>query len=368
MKSFGKEIDDILEQGMQTKDYDYQLPLNLIAQQPAADRTQARLMLVSRATGAIEHHHVADLPALLHPDDLMIVNDTRVIPARVFGHMPKTGGKVEVLLVEEFEPDLWKVLLRSSRRPDLGETILLAGGEIKARVRSVDDRGFVFLEIRCDGNLPNILSEKGFPPLPPYIKRKQNTDSDETRRQRQLDQDRYQTVYARDPGAIAAPTAGLHLSAALIDRIKGRGVQLAAVTLHVGPGTFLPVRCDAVEEHKMESERYTIGLQAAQMINQAVKAEKRIVAVGTTVARTLETAAGEGGLVEARSGRTELFVYPPYRFRVVRALLTNFHLPRSTLLMLVSAFAGRELILQAYKTAVEMQYRFYSYGDCMLIV
>lgn len=353
---------------MQTKDFDYKLPSSLIAQQPAADRAQARLMVVSRSTGALLHRRVADFPTLFQRNDLMVLNDTRVIPARVFGQKPKTGGKVEVLFIEECAPDVWKTFLRSSRRPQSGETFLLAEGRIMAEVCSVGERGTALLKLRYEGDLLHILEKAGVPPLPPYIKRPKVLNSETARRERLLDQERYQTVYARVPGAIAAPTAGLHFSSDLLARLENGGVQFAKVTLHVGPGTFVPVCCDRVEEHKIDSERFMVEPQAARLINEALAAKRRIIAVGTTVVRTLETAATENGSIEAKSGRTDLFIYPPFRFRVVRALLTNFHLPRSSLLMLVSAFAGHELIRHAYEAAIKEQYRFYSYGDCMLIV
>lgn len=353
---------------MQTKDFDYKLPASLIAQQPAVERTQARVMVVNRSTGELGHYRVADLPSLLQRGDLMVLNDTRVIPARVFGRKQKTSGKIEALFIEEPEKDVWQVLLRSARRPRPGDIILLAEDRITAQVLSVGDRGRALLKLCCAGDFLKILEEEGRPPLPPYIKRRKASNSDDDCRQRQLDRERYQTVYARLPGAVAAPTAGLHFSADLFALLEKEGIRRTAVTLHVGPGTFIPVRCDRVEEHKMEAERYIVEPQTARLINEAVVNKRRIIAVGTTVVRVLETVAGENGLVEAKSGRADLFIFPPHCFHVVRALLTNFHLPRSTLLMLVSAFAGHELIRRAYETAVREKYRFYSYGDCMLIV
>lgn len=348
---------------LRTKDFDYELPPELIAQEPAPERALSRLMLVNRATGTLSHYRVFDLPFLLKEGDLMVVNDTRVIPARVCGRRLKTGGKVEALLVEECAPGLWKAMLRSSGHPGAGEHLELAGGKIVSRVHSLDAGGFVFLELRHEGDLLKILSEEGRPPLPPYIKRPKGAANNRDA----LDRERYQTVYARLPGAIAAPTAGLHFSKELLDELVRKGVQRAGVTLHVGPGTFLPVRCDLVKDHRMEEERFIIEEAAARAINRAIDEKRRVVAVGTTVVRTLESAAA-GGKVKAACGRTGIFIYPPYQFRIISALLTNFHLPRSTLLMLVSAFAGMDLIRRAYKTAVAEKYRFYSYGDCMLIV
>jgi len=367
---------------MQTGDFDYNLPQELIAQQPAAERTQARLMLVNRVTGEISHYHAADLPALLRKGDLMVLNNTRVIPARLFGRKQKTGGRMEVLFIEEGEvprPDsasgqdcraeaaeknVWQVFLHSSGRPRVGDVFLLADDKAEARIISIGERGRAVIQLRCAGDFLKILEAEGLPPLPPYIKRPKNGRTPVSGR----DSERYQTVYARVPGAIAAPTAGLHLSDGLLTALDEAGIQRTEVTLHVGPGTFLPVRCEKIENHKMESERFIIEPQSARKINDAIAEKRRIVAVGTTVVRTLESAATSGGLVAAQSGRTEIFIHPPYRFKIVNALLTNFHLPRSTLLMLVSAFAGKELIRHAYETAVREKYRFYSYGDCMLIV
>lgn len=354
---------------MQTDEFDYYLPAELIAQQPAPARDQARLMLVCRATGEISHYHAAKLPALLQKGDLMVLNDTRVIPARMFGKKQKTGGKVEVLFIEECEKNIWRVFLHSSGRPKAGDIFLLAKDKVEARVNSIGERGRAVLELRCAHDFMKILEEEGLPPLPPYIKRPKNEKSAATcRRQRQLDSERYQTVYARVPGAIAAPTAGLHLSNELLAALEKADIQRTEITLHVGPGTFTPVRSERVEDHKMESERFVILPPAARKINEAIAGKRRIVAVGTTVVRALESAVNTEGKIMTGNRRTEIFIYPPFRFQVVGALLTNFHLPRSTLLMLVSAFAGRELIRHAYETAIKEKYRFYSYGDCMLIL
>jgi S-adenosylmethionine:tRNA ribosyltransferase-isomerase len=390
---------------MHTKDFDYRLPRELIAQQPAAERTQARLMFVDRATGALGHYRVADLPDLLKPGDLMVLNDTRVIPARVFGRKQKSSGRVEALFIEETEKNVWQVFLHASRRPRPGETILLAGDRISGQVLALGERGRAVLKVDCADDLQAILAETGVPPLPPYIKRpksrglpgggpvapragisacnpvaperaghpmpgqlRNEQSMADYRNQSQSDKERYQTVYARMPGAIAAPTAGLHFSGNLLAKLAENGVQKTFVTLHVGPGTFIPVRCEQIAEHKMESERYIVEPAAAQKINRAIAEKRRIVAVGTTVVRVLESVTEENGLAAAGSGRTEIFIHPPYGFKVVGALLTNFHLPCSTLLKLVSAFGGLDLIRRAYETAVREKYRFYSYGDCMLIV
>ncbi|MDP2933849.1 MAG: S-adenosylmethionine:tRNA ribosyltransferase-isomerase, partial [bacterium] len=289
---------------MQTKDFDYHLPAELIAQEPAPERSQARLMLVRRATGEIGHYRAADLPALLQKGDLMVLNDTRVIPARLFGRKQKTGGKVEILFIEEDEKNIWQVFLHSSGRPRIGDIFLLAKEKIEATVKLIGERGRAVLELRCADDFLKILNEEGLPPLPPYIKRPKNETSAATpptagqacRRQRQLDSERYQTVYARVPGAVAAPTAGLHLSNGLLAALEKAGIQRTEVTLHVGPGTFIPVRCERIEDHKMESERFIIEPQSARKINAAIAEKRRIVSVGTTVVRALESAATNDGL------------------------------------------------------------------------
>ncbi|MDD5483380.1 MAG: tRNA preQ1(34) S-adenosylmethionine ribosyltransferase-isomerase QueA [Kiritimatiellae bacterium] len=349
---------------MLTKDFDYHLPPELIAQRPAPRRELSRLMLVRRAGGEILHYRASDLPSLLRAGDLMVLNDTRVIPARIFGRKRKTGGKAEILFIEEREKNTWEVLLHSSGRSAPGDILLLAGDKMEACVKSTGARGRALLELRGDHDLMKILEEEGLPPLPPYIKRTKN----ESAFQRQLDRERYQTVYAKTPGAIAAPTAGLHLSNELLAALEKTGVQRASVTLHVGPGTFVPVRSEKIAGHKMESERFIILPEAAAAVNNARAGRRRIVAVGTTVVRALESAAGSEEMIAPGRGRTDIFIHPPYCFKIVSALLTNFHLPRSTLLMLVSAFAGRALVRRAYEIAVREKYRFYSYGDCMLIV
>ena len=354
---------------MLTKDFDYHLPAELIAQEPALERSRSRLMLVHRATGAISHYHANDLPSLLQKGDQMVLNDTRVIPARLFGKKTKTGGKVEVLFIEESEKNTWQAFLHSSGRPKVGDSFLLAGDKVEARLISIGERGRVMLELHCTGDFLKILANEGLPPLPPYIKRPRiDGAASACSRQRQLDLKRYQTVYARVPGAVAAPTAGLHLSNKLLNTLAKAGIERTEVTLHVGPGTFIPVRCEKVEDHKMESERLFIPGPSARKINKAIAEKRRIVAVGTTTVRTLESAVSAEGKITAGNDRTEIFIYPPFHFQIVGALLTNFHLPCSTLLMMVSAFAGRDLILRAYETAIREKYRFYSYGDCMLII
>ncbi len=348
---------------MKTADFDYDLPPELIAQHPLADREAARMMVVDRRTAGIEHHHVADLPDLLHPGDLLVVNDTRVIPARLLGAKENTGGRVELLLLEEQAPDRWVALCGASRRPRPGTRLAMAGGRIMAAVTAWEADGRVVVDLAADGPLIDVLDEVGLTPLPPYIKRDYaNPDG------MVADRHDYQTVFAREPGAVAAPTAGLHLTEALLARLRARGVAHAAVTLHVGLGTFKPMDADDTEDHRMEDERFTIPEATAAAIAATREKGGRVVAVGSTVVRTLETVAARHGTVCATSGRTDLFIRPPYAFKVVDSMLTNFHLPRSTLIVMVSALAGMELTRRAYREAVACKYRFYSYGDCMLIV
>ena len=347
---------------MKTADFFYHLPPELIAQQPLPDRTRARMMVIHRATGVFDHRRVADLPAFLRTGDLLVVNDTRVIPARLYGHKIATGGSVEILLIEETVPGIWEALLRA-RHAKPGVRLELADHQIQAEILAVKDEGRVTLRLRHERPLLEILTTDGVPPLPPYIKRTTTNAL-----QRAADRERYQTVYARNPGAVAAPTAGLHFTEALLATLEQQGVRHAVVTLHVGPGTFKPVTVADVEQHHMDAERYTVPEDTARLICATRAAQGRIVAVGSTVVRTLETVAAEHGAVTASQGRSDLFIYPPYKFRVVDALLTNFHLPSSSLLMMVGALAGRDLILRAYAEAIRERYRFYSYGDCMLIL
>jgi S-adenosylmethionine:tRNA ribosyltransferase-isomerase len=378
---------------MKTSDFEYHLPPELIAQQPLPDRATARMLVVSRKTGGLEHRHVADLPEFLRTGDLLVVNDTRVIPARLFGHKIKTGGRIEALLIEERKgaesacssrsserqavlrttttsenrvmESVWEAMLKASRSPDSGSLLELASGRIQAEVVARLANGHALLRLTHNQPLMEILNQEGVPPLPPYIKRPHpKAETSQTA----IDRDRYQTVYARAPGAIAAPTAGLHFTPELLERLKRQGIKHACVTLHVGPGTFKPVTADTVEAHRMEPERYCVPEETARLICETHERKGRIIAVGSTVVRTMETVATEHGDVVAAEGRSGLFIHPPYSFRVVEAILTNFHLPASTLLMMVSAFAGQDLIRRAYATAILERYRFYSYGDCMLIV
>ena len=350
---------------MKASDFDYDLPPELIAQEPAERRDGARMMVLDRAARTIAHRRFVDLPAYLRANDLLVVNDTRVIPARVFGRKAKagTGGKVEFLLLEEIEPGVWDALMRSRRRPKAGEQVMLDDDLAVATVLEDGELGRV--KVHVESKLPwlEVLDRIGQTPLPPYILRK-----DATPERRAADKMRYQTVFARAPGAVAAPTAGLHFTPEVLDRLAGQGVGKTTVTLHVGIGTFRPVAVENVEEHKMDFERWQIPEETARKIAAAKSAGGRVVAVGTTSVRTLESAAARPEGFGAGQGRTDLFIHPPYDFRVVDAMVTNFHLPKSTLIMMISAFAGRDFVREAYREAIRERYRFYSYGDCMLIL
>jgi len=343
-------------------DFDYDLPDELIAQEPLACRDASRLLVLDRAGGAIDHRRFRDLLALLRPGDRLVLNDTRVIPARLLGRK-ESGGRVELFLAERLGGDGstadWRCLVRASRAPRPGSAIEFVGG-LRATVLEPDSEGCRVRLGATDGTLEQVLEEVGRVPLPPYIHR-------EDRGSDAADRQRYQTVFARHPGAVAAPTAGLHFTSDLLSHLADAGVEHSFVTLHVGLGTFLPVRVEQVEEHRIHSERFRIGEATAAAIDETRRSGGRVVAVGTTVVRTLESSAEADGRVGAGEGRCDLYIYPGFRFRAVDALITNFHLPRSTLLMLVAAFAGREPVLAAYREAVRREYRFYSYGDAMFI-
>jgi S-adenosylmethionine:tRNA ribosyltransferase-isomerase len=351
-----------LRELMKTSEFDFELPLELIAQHPAQRREQSRMLVVRRQEGTIEHRHFFDLPQYLNTGDLLVVNNTRVIPARVFGRKPVTGGKVEILLLEEIRPGTWDILLHAARRPKVGALITLGEGQAVAVLLSDGAKGRATIKIECQRPWLEVLEEIGIPPLPPYIKRSDVKD------QTSEDRERYQTVYARYPGAVAAPTAGLHFTDEIFQTLEKQGVKKAEVTLHVGLGTFRPVDAENVEDHRMEPERYAVSAETAKRIQETRAAGGRVVAVGSTSVRTLESVAAEHGCVVPCSGRSSLFIHPPYPFKVADAMLTNFHLPKSTLIMMICALAGRDLILRAYEEAVKEKYRFYSYGDCMLIL
>ncbi|MFL6216014.1 MAG: tRNA preQ1(34) S-adenosylmethionine ribosyltransferase-isomerase QueA [Blastocatellia bacterium] len=354
---------------MLVSEFDYELPERLIAQEPAARRDQSRLLVVDRATGALADTVFNHLPEFLRKGDVLVLNNTRVFPARLIGRrLRKTprgetmlGGRVEVFLVNRLEPLMWEALVRPGKHLLPGAKIEFARGKLTAEVINWREFGRRIVRFHTEGDFDEIIDRIGRTPLPPYIKR-----DDEDR----LDQDRYQTVYASERGAVAAPTAGLHFTAELLERIRALGVEVAEITLHVGYGTFQPIRVERVEDHHIEAERYTISDEAAAMINRALAEGRRVIAVGTTTTRALESAARRSDATGVATGTatTELFIYPGFEFRVISGLITNFHLPQSSLLMLVSALGGRELILSAYRHAVEREYHFYSYGDAMLIL
>ena len=339
---------------LKTKDYFYELPERLIAQHPAQRRDQSRLMVVHRKDG-IEHRIFSDIVDYLHAGDVLVVNETAVIPARLHGVRETTGAHVELLLLKQTGNDQWETLVRPGRRVKEGEWLSFGEGQLRCKVLSRTDAGGRVVKFVYEGEFYAVLDALGEMPLPPYIHEKAE------------DPTRYQTVYAKETGSAAAPTAGLHFTPELLEKIQQKGVILAKVLLHVGLGTFRPVSEDDLTKHVMHAEYYEISARTAEQINQARRRGGRVVAVGTTSVRVLETVAKEDGMLYEQSGWTDIFIYPGIRFKLVDALITNFHLPESTLLMLVSAFAGRERILQAYQTAVEEEYRFFSFGDAMYI-
>lgn len=344
---------------MQASELDYELDPELIAQEPLAERDGARLLCMQRGESGVVHRHVRDLPSLLEPS-LLVLNDTKVIPARLFATKP-SGGRVELLLVERLGPagrqERWLALGRASKGLRAGTSLAVDDPELSIRIDAVRGGGEVEVLLHAASGVAAALARVGLLPLPPYIRRAPEV----------LDQSRYQTVFAAHEGAVAAPTAGLHLSETLLAELRARGHELAFVTLHVGPGTFAPLRAESLAEHTMHEERYVVPESTASAIERAKREGRPVLSVGTTVVRTLEAAADEHGVVVPREGRTSIFIYPPYRFRVVDALLTNFHLPRSTLLALVMAFGGVDAVRHAYAQAVAARYRFFSYGDAMLI-
>lgn len=354
---------------MNVSDFNYALPSQLIASHPVQPRDQSRLMHVRRATGEISHHVFSELPELLQASDLLVLNNTKVFPARLLGHRMGVASEsyprdkppsamIEVLLLKPLGGDVWEVLVKPGRKMRIGERVRF-GSRLECEVLERGERGSRTVKFSYQGNFDDLVDTLGHVPLPPYIAR-----PDETR-----DKAEYQTIFARKRGAVAAPTAGLHFTPTVLRKLRQRGVETCEITLHVGLGTFQPVRAEQVEDHRVEAERFEISAEAAQTIGLARTQQRRVVGVGTTAARTLESSAQQhGGEVVAEAGETRLFIYPGFEFSCLDGLLTNFHLPRSTLLMLVSAFAGRETILRAYQEAIEANYRFYSYGDCMLIL
>jgi len=356
---------------MLATDFDYALPRDLIAQEPLPRRTDSRMLVLNRNGNALHHRHASDIGDYLAPGDLLVLNDTRVFPARTFGHWQDTPGKMEVLFIEsQMRNGEWILACKSGRATKVGHIALLAKGHIIAHFLATHGEMFYRVQLldahgspMPDETVYSLLDTHGVPPVPPYIHR---TPPDDRIRQ---DWVRYQTVYARETGSVAAPTAGLHFTPELLAALDFQGIGHTFVTLHVGPGTFRSVGTERVEDHTMASERYTLSEETAQRIRQTRTAGKRIIAVGSTTVRTLETVASEhDGEVVAAEGRSHIFIYPPYTFHIVDGMLTNFHLPKSTLLMMVSALAGRERVLDAYRIAIAERYRFYSYGDCMLIL
>ena len=339
---------------MKTDMFDYHLPEELIAQTPVGKRDTSRLLVYDKAGKEISHRHFSDILEYLGPNDALVINDTKVIPARLFGKRPNTGGQIEILLLKRLEGDVWEALARPARKAAAGRKFIFSD-RLKMRVISEHEEGIRHVELIYNGILEEILEETGIMPLPPYIHEKLEEKS------------RYQTVYARLNGSAAAPTAGLHFTEGLLKSIEGSGVKIAKVLLHVGLGTFRPVSVEDTAAHKMHSEYYEVTQEAAGLLNETRRRGGRIICVGTTSVRTLETVTDDGGTVHAGSGDTDIFIYPGYKFKACDALITNFHLPKSTLLMLVSAFASREEILNIYEIAVKEKYRFFSFGDAMLI-
>lgn len=353
-----------------TSEFDYPLPPELIAQHPADRRDGARMMVLHRARQQIEHRHFADLPEYLRNGDLVVVNNTKVIPARLFARKPGTGGRAELFLLEQNQDGTWLALMRCRRRPEPGQHLELEGTGGRAEVLNYGEEGQVVLRFTTREPFLEYLVAHGHTPLPPYIKRVSSDQCPVTGEEGQsvTDRERYQTIYAQTPGAVAAPTAGLHFTPEMFARLEALGVSRAELTLHVGIGTFRPVKTERVQDHVMHEERYEVSANAAEAIQRTRASGGRIVAVGSTTVRTLESVARDHGAVVAASGRTGIFIYPPYTFRSVDVMLTNFHLPQSTLLMMVCALAGQEFVMSAYAEAVKEKYRFFSYGDCMLIL
>ena len=341
---------------MNTHDFYYDLPPELIAQTPIEQRDHSRLLKLDRVTGAYEDRHFYDALSYLKEGDCLILNDSRVLPARLYGRRESTGAAVELLLLKTTGADVWETLARPGKRIKVGDRLVFGDGQLRAEVIGMDDEGGRTVRFEYDGQFYAILDELGQMPLPPYIK------------ERLQDKERYQTVYARELGSAAAPTAGLHFTPELLDRIRERGVEVGFVTLHVGLGTFRPVKVDNITDHKMHAEYYELSQETADVINRTKARGGRVIAVGTTTCRTLESIGMRDGAIHPASGWTDIFIYPGYEFGVIDGLFTNFHLPESTLIMLVSAFAGFDHIMAAYRHAVEERYRFFSFGDAMLIL
>lgn len=349
-------MDTIKQEGFRLQDYDYELPQELIAQDPLSKRDSSRLMVVDRRTGAVKHKIFHDILDYLHEGDCLVINNTKVIPARLMGTKEETGATIEVLLLKRRQDNVWETLVKPGKKAKPGAVISFGDGLLRGRVVDVVEEGNRLIQFEYEGIFEEILDQLGQMPLPPYITH------------RLEDKNRYQTVYAKHDGSAAAPTAGLHFTKELLRQIQEKGVAIASVTLHVGLGTFRPVKVDNILEHHMHSEFYQIEEEDAALINETKQRGGRVISVGTTSTRTLESVADADGFLKAGSGWTDIFIYPGYTFKCVDALITNFHLPQSTLLMLVSAFSDREKILAAYQEAVKERYRFFSFGDAMLII
>nr|WP_083249489.1 tRNA preQ1(34) S-adenosylmethionine ribosyltransferase-isomerase QueA [Planococcus maritimus] len=344
------------EQQLNVNDFDFELPEELIAQTPLLDRTSSRLLVMGKETGAVEHKHFRDILDHLHEGDTLVLNDTRVLPARLMGTKEETGANIEVLLLKQTEEDVWETLVKPAKKVKIGTVVSFGDGLLRAECTGVLDHGGRYFKFIYDGIFYEILDQLGEMPLPPYIREKLE------------DQDRYQTVFAKERGSAAAPTAGLHFTDELLSDIRNKGVNIAFITLHVGLGTFRPVSVESIEDHEMHAEFYRITQQTADLINATKQRGGRVISVGTTSTRTLESVAKKfGGTLQEDNGWTDIFIYPGYQFEAVDGLITNFHLPKSTLVMLVSAMSNRDAILNAYNEAVKERYRFFSFGDAMFI-
>ena len=341
---------------MKTQDFYYDLPEELIAQNPLEDRSSSRLMVLDKETGGIKHHVFKEIIEYLEEGDCLVINDTKVIPARLIGEKEGTGAKIELLLLKRKQDDIWETLVKPGKKAKIGTRISFGGGLLVGEIVDIVEEGNRLVKFYYTGIFEEVLDELGQMPLPPYITHQLE------------DKNRYQTVYATHAGSAAAPTAGLHFTPELLRQIEEKGVKIARVTLHVGLGTFRPVKVEDVTKHHMHSEFYMISKEAADTINETKKAGKRVISVGTTSTRTLESVADENGFVKETSGWTEIFIYPGYQFKCIDCLITNFHLPESTLLMLVSALAGKEKVMKAYEEAVKERYRFFSFGDAMFLM
>jgi S-adenosylmethionine:tRNA ribosyltransferase-isomerase len=340
---------------LKVKDFDFCLPEELIAQHPTEKRDEAKLMVMDKNSGEIEHKVFKDIIDYLEPGDCLVLNDTRVLPARLIGSKEGTGGKIEFLLLKRVDKDTWETLVKPGKRAQIGTKFVFGDGELKAEVVGLGEEGSRIVKFEYEGIFEQVLDKLGQMPLPPYIT------------ERLEDKEMYQTVYSREQGSAAAPTAGLHFTEELLEKIKEKGVNIAFLTLHVGLGTFRPVKVENIEEHNMHSEYYCMSKVTADIINKTKENGKNVIAVGTTSSRTLETIGDENGKVKEQSGWTNIFIFPGYKYKVVTNLITNFHLPQSTLIMLVSALAGKENVMNAYETAVREKYKFFSFGDAMFI-